>query len=473
MTFFHKIIPLHLLVISTHPYLKISLLDTSTHHYQEHLIRISHLINLPVLGPHALANPTTQYIKAWLNHSWRKAVEQVFFLVIDILTPLSINRLNAPNNPNHRSLTKPTQLSQRRKNYLGLGESVGGSLKHPPTNTHTRDWKANQISSESQSSLFPPWKMHHFCCNSPPSLPSNLPRLMCQIEGDRIRDASRMIRISPVIKGRSNEKIGKERNKERRKTQEYKDNFNKLQRISTELGTNSVYDQVKRKNINVSAIETSLVSESFPLFVLGTLWFPCRKLVSNTIKIEYESLALSSLKIERYIDTTFHSYLTSPWHFTIAIDSCFPIACACNFLQTEEINAVHHPARIVKERRKMENQEHRMLRDLKQQMRGTQWRISHCYALRTKCDEKKRRTETEKVKESFGSMIIILKEKVSCFQATVDPIFHHQHSKKITRNQQIGKYYPIFRFRSLSSQNPQTPTRTEDKNSTQPEGDTG
>ncbi|KNZ53044.1 hypothetical protein VP01_335g3 [Puccinia sorghi] len=42
-------------------------------------------------------------------------------------------------------------------------------------------WKVNKISSESQSSLFPPQKMIHSCFHSPPSLSSNLPRLLCQV----------------------------------------------------------------------------------------------------------------------------------------------------------------------------------------------------------------------------------------------------------------------------------------------------
>ncbi|KNZ45843.1 hypothetical protein VP01_774g1 [Puccinia sorghi] len=43
--------------------------------------------------------------------------------------------------------------------------------------THTRAWKANQISA-SHSSFFPPWKMSHSHCHAPPILSSNLPRLL-------------------------------------------------------------------------------------------------------------------------------------------------------------------------------------------------------------------------------------------------------------------------------------------------------
>ncbi|KNZ62480.1 hypothetical protein VP01_1265g1 [Puccinia sorghi] len=59
-------------------------------------------------------------------------------------------------------LTKPTQLSQTITICAihDINPLVGGgSLKHPSTTTHTRAWKANQISSASQSYFFPPWKM--------------------------------------------------------------------------------------------------------------------------------------------------------------------------------------------------------------------------------------------------------------------------------------------------------------------------
>ncbi|KNZ64154.1 putative signal peptide protein [Puccinia sorghi] len=48
-----------------------------------------------------------------------------------------------------------------------------------PTKTHTRAWKTNHISSESHLFFFPPQKMSHSCFHSPPSLSSNLPRLLC------------------------------------------------------------------------------------------------------------------------------------------------------------------------------------------------------------------------------------------------------------------------------------------------------
>ncbi|KNZ59382.1 putative signal peptide protein [Puccinia sorghi] len=55
------------------------------------------------------------------------------------------------------------------KRILGLGELVGGgSLKHPPTKTHT---KANLISSGSQFSLFPLQKMRHSFSEDEPLWP--------------------------------------------------------------------------------------------------------------------------------------------------------------------------------------------------------------------------------------------------------------------------------------------------------------
>ncbi|KNZ57898.1 hypothetical protein VP01_2043g1 [Puccinia sorghi] len=65
---------------------------------------------------------------------------------------------------------------------LGLGDLVeGGSLRHPPARTQTRAWKANQISSARQFSLFPPQKMSHSCFHSHLSLSLNLPRLQCRV----------------------------------------------------------------------------------------------------------------------------------------------------------------------------------------------------------------------------------------------------------------------------------------------------
>ncbi|KNZ56348.1 hypothetical protein VP01_2427g1 [Puccinia sorghi] len=81
----------------------------------------------------------------------------------------SIGSIN-PDNPDHGSFTKPTQLSQPIK--------ISEEEIKPWFGTHTRAWKANQISSEIQFSLFPLQKMSHSCFHSPPSLSLNLPRLI-------------------------------------------------------------------------------------------------------------------------------------------------------------------------------------------------------------------------------------------------------------------------------------------------------
>ncbi|KNZ57819.1 hypothetical protein VP01_2063g2 [Puccinia sorghi] len=82
-----------------------------------------------------------------------------------------------------RTLHKTHTTLPTNKNFLAsqnFSYLVGGaSLKHPPTKTHTRAWKANQISS--QFSLFLPQKMSHSCFHSPPSLSLNLPRLLCRV----------------------------------------------------------------------------------------------------------------------------------------------------------------------------------------------------------------------------------------------------------------------------------------------------
>ncbi|KNZ60711.1 hypothetical protein VP01_1512g2 [Puccinia sorghi] len=89
---------------------------------------------------------------------------------------LKLNKINTTL-PNNKDLVDNKNFC-RCINQLS---TEGGSLKHPPINTHTQAWKANQLSSESQSSLFPPWKMSHSCCHSPPSLSQNLPRLLCEV----------------------------------------------------------------------------------------------------------------------------------------------------------------------------------------------------------------------------------------------------------------------------------------------------
>ncbi|KNZ55945.1 hypothetical protein VP01_2539g3 [Puccinia sorghi] len=106
------------------------------------------------------------------------------------LNPKSTGSIN-PDNPNHGSLKKPTQLSQTIKISSAARISsklrvqfmilLHGCLKHPPTITYNRAWKAKQISSASQSYFFSSWKMSHSHCHSPPSMSSNLPRLICQV----------------------------------------------------------------------------------------------------------------------------------------------------------------------------------------------------------------------------------------------------------------------------------------------------
>ncbi|KNZ54324.1 hypothetical protein VP01_2978g1 [Puccinia sorghi] len=81
-----------------------------------------------------------------------------------------------PDNPNHGSQTKPTLLSQTLK--ICSEAWISTNLMVQFMILLHRAWKANQISSASQSSLFPPRKMSHSCCYSALSLSSNLLRLL-------------------------------------------------------------------------------------------------------------------------------------------------------------------------------------------------------------------------------------------------------------------------------------------------------
>ncbi|KNZ58403.1 hypothetical protein VP01_1936g1 [Puccinia sorghi] len=85
-------------------------------------------------------------------------IKSLLVSLYQFLNPKSIGSIT-PDNPNHGSLTKPTQLSQpiktswlSNKLKVQFMSVAGRSLKHSPTNTNTntRAWKANQISSSSQ-----------------------------------------------------------------------------------------------------------------------------------------------------------------------------------------------------------------------------------------------------------------------------------------------------------------------------------
>ena len=72
--------------------------------------------------------------------------------------------------------------SWKKSQKIGLDDSVSSwSLKHPPTHTHTKTWKANQVASVFQSSPFPPPNMSQSCLQSPPSVSSNISSLSCWV----------------------------------------------------------------------------------------------------------------------------------------------------------------------------------------------------------------------------------------------------------------------------------------------------
>ncbi|KNZ47001.1 hypothetical protein VP01_675g4 [Puccinia sorghi] len=150
----------------------------------------------------------------------------------------------------------------------------GGSLKHPPTKTHTRAWKANQISSVSQFSLFPPWNMSHSCFHSPPSLSLNLGRILSEQSGKKHNMLYIIKLISSLGYASKNcdciiakgfpylyfllncrgyqMNLGPSSPKIRL-------NFFPTYNQNT-TGISSVYDLVQRKHLHLSAMEKSLVN---------------------------------------------------------------------------------------------------------------------------------------------------------------------------------------------------------------------
>ncbi|KNZ52459.1 hypothetical protein VP01_3567g2 [Puccinia sorghi] len=161
-----------------------------------------------------------------------------------------------PDNPHHGILTKPTQLSQTIK--ISLNSLSYCSWKaEKEIKPLFESCKAKPIYSAIPSSLFPPQKMHHSCFHSPPSLPLNLPRLLCQVfdfvYGDRVEllpsakqsaQNHNMIYIIKLISP-----LG------------YSSNhfYFIISKGFSYLGISSVYEQVQGKHLHASAMDTGLV----------------------------------------------------------------------------------------------------------------------------------------------------------------------------------------------------------------------
>ncbi|KNZ55815.1 hypothetical protein VP01_2575g1 [Puccinia sorghi] len=101
----------------------------------------------------------------------------IFFFYLMIALRIWIKALLKLNKTHTTLLTNENFLANKTFSY----SVAARSLKHPPTNTKTRAWKANQIFSASQFSIFFSQKMSYSFFHSPPSLSSNLPRLLCQV----------------------------------------------------------------------------------------------------------------------------------------------------------------------------------------------------------------------------------------------------------------------------------------------------
>ncbi|KNZ64191.1 hypothetical protein VP01_1056g1 [Puccinia sorghi] len=226
--------------------------------------------------------------------------------------------------PQSQKLKKTNTTLPKNKNLLanqtfaynlGLDELVvSGSLKLPPTNTQTRAWKDNQVSSASQSSFLPPQKMSHSHCHSPPSLSSNMPRILktlcpqlesCHHNLQPYFMNHNLLHIVTLIYplGYSSNHcdciidkcffiLERALVELRRISTELKTKFIKIRlklcKNSTKTtGIISVYVQVKRKELHSSEMETALVRV---LQVLNSLKRELRKATSVILFINWMEL---------------------------------------------------------------------------------------------------------------------------------------------------------------------------------------
>ncbi|KNZ59180.1 hypothetical protein VP01_1789g1 [Puccinia sorghi] len=197
------------------------------------------------------------------------------------LNPRTKGSIN-PDNPNYRSLTKPTQLSQTIKIWEptkllqisaihdinpvgklkknGLGESLaGGSLKHPPTTTKTRMShsrchslpKPNFKSAKATGKpLFPQLSYFHHHIR-PYTMNHNM------LEIIKLNYSLLKALCSPHSQGFFHP--GEYHLKLRPSSPKIRLNLCTISNQHTTVIISSVYDQFKRKHLHASAMETFLV----------------------------------------------------------------------------------------------------------------------------------------------------------------------------------------------------------------------
>ncbi|KNZ54159.1 putative signal peptide protein [Puccinia sorghi] len=192
-----------------------------------------------------------------------------------------------PENPNHRILMKQTQIYQTINICSEAWLSTDLMLQFMIL---LQAWKANQISFESQSSIFPPWKMSHSHCHSSPSLSSNIPRkpLFLQLESYLHPSAQLsvqnhnmlyIIKLNPTLGYFSMHwfdmlsKWHQDKSQPRQSSQKIRLNLSTTYDQHT-TGISSVYGQFKRKQLHASSMETELVWrwESYTTKMRRRIW---------------------------------------------------------------------------------------------------------------------------------------------------------------------------------------------------------
>ncbi|KNZ47608.1 hypothetical protein VP01_628g5 [Puccinia sorghi] len=232
------------------------------------------------------------YFMITLIRMWIKALLVSLHQFLNTTSPGSI-----PETPNQRSLKKLTQISQTIKICIAAWLSttltvqfmillLGGWISQTPINTHTRAWKAKTIS------LFPTQQMSHsHCFHSHPSVFKYAKATMscfCLCVCKETTHSWNLVTKKYGLKNKNMLYIIKLIHP----PGYYSKHFNCIIRISTEIwtkftkirlhlcttynqhttGISSVYDQVKRNYLHVSAVETALNQSMKLSLLIFNLW---------------------------------------------------------------------------------------------------------------------------------------------------------------------------------------------------------